>query len=271
MRKITIALWAGLFVWGCVASAAASYPYAFAPVRHYHLNALIRHVYAAADQLESNMLYRLDRSQPVLATSFVNFDALDESSTFGRMLGDQIAIRFGQHGYNVLELKLRRDQILVRDGTGELVLSRNLDHIQRQHDIQAVIVGTYTISNDTAFVACKLVRTRDNSVLAGHNFAIYLDTTLKNIAGADQVQRVAASGEGPLASGLILLKTSESGGARLIQARLAELGYYHSKIDGLWQTYSKKALREFKTERKLGYVNQYDLDTQKALFKGTGQ
>lgn len=260
---------------GGISSASASYPYMFAVGQYYHSSPLNQYTYAAADRLESNLLYRIDRTLPILSTSFVSFDNLEDSSTFGRMLGDQVASRFSQHGYNVIELKLRSDQVVIREGTGELALSRNLAHIQDQYDAQAVLVGTYTFSHNLAFIGCKIVRTRDNTILASHDFTIRMDPIMQAIAG-EAFARPRKPGktvkdDGPLATGEVLLSISDPTGARLIQQRLAELGYYHSKIDGLWQTFSKKSLDEFKTKRKMGYAGQYDLETQKALFEGTGR
>lgn len=275
MRSVKIYVLVLGFIFAGVSSVAADYPYMYIRSAIYHTSPLNQHTYAAADALERNLLYRIDRVLPILATSFVSFDELEQSTTFGRMLGDQIASRFSQHGYNVIELKLRRDQIVIKEDLGEIALSRNLDHIVSQYEAQAIIVGTYTFSHNLAFVSTKIVSTRNNTILANHDFTIRMDPIMQAVAGEEFKRpghrKTAPKPDGPIAAGAILLKTTDPSGARLIQQRLAELGYYHSKIDGLWQTFSKKALREFKTDRKMGYVNTYDLDTQKALFKGTGQ
>ena len=49
--------------------------------------------YTAGDMLERNLLYVLDRTLPILSTSFVNLDNLKETSAFGRLIGVQIASR----------------------------------------------------------------------------------------------------------------------------------------------------------------------------------
>jgi len=76
--------------------------------------------YTAGDMLESNLLYALDRTLPILSTSFVNLDNLKETSAFGKLIGEQIASRFSQHGYRVkgalFRSTLRRAQNLPETG-----------------------------------------------------------------------------------------------------------------------------------------------------------
>jgi peptidoglycan hydrolase-like protein with peptidoglycan-binding domain len=77
--------------------------------------------------------------------------------------------------------------------------------------------------------------------------------------------------DGPFATGEITLHPSNRLAAKIIQARLAELGFYRDRIDGIWKGHSKKALKEFKEARGLKYALTWDMSTQKALFQGTGR
>lgn len=142
---------------------------------------LVKASYVAADMLlkgvkdirhlqpRSNGIYT---KQPVLVASFVNIDNLQESSTFGRMIAEQIGSRIAQRGYKVIELKLRTNTIFVQKQTGELLLSRKLREISLQHDAYAVVVGTYAASKESVYVTAKLIRSEDSVILSSYDYRL---------------------------------------------------------------------------------------------------
>ena len=74
----------------------------------------------------------------------------------------------------------------------------------------------------------------------------------------------------PIESAAVFLDPRKRPDAQKIQARLKELGYYKGRIDGLFGKGSRKALKKFKKDHQLGDNYFWNLETQKALFKGTG-
>ena len=246
--------------------------------------------YVAGDMLEGNLLYDIDRTLPILSTSFVNLDNLNETSAFGRLIGVQIASRLSQHGYKVIELRLSNGKVLVKEKNGELALSREMKRIDKSHDAQAVIVGTYCTIENWVFVSTRLVSTLDNSILSSYNFSIRVGDLLralvkKNISNAatskkpekiaDIVPKKAKKTKGDsisaikkdqISSGSVFLELSNPLAAKIVQSQLFRLGHYTSKIDGKWKKYSRAALVSFKKARKLPNVNDWDIETQMALF-----
>lgn len=75
--------------------------------------------------------------------------------------------------------------------------------------------------------------------------------------------------DGPVASGSVFLNPFLKLDARIIQKRLADLGYYTMKIDGAFGKNSQKAVQMFKKDNGLGNNPTWDIRTQKALFKGS--
>ncbi|ACL01949.1 hypothetical protein Dalk_0240 [Desulfatibacillum aliphaticivorans] len=135
---------------------------------------LLESSYNAGDILAQALKRQsLPMNRPMLASSLVNIDNLEESSTFGRLVSEQIASRLAQHGYPFVELKLRQDSVFIKEGQGEFLLSRELRHLGETHDAAAVLVGTYAVTEDLVFVSVRLVRTQDNTVIAGHDYQLY--------------------------------------------------------------------------------------------------
>jgi TolB-like protein len=143
-------------------------------------NPTIRASYDAADQLLSLAKPPLPKDAPLIVATFVDIDRLTETSTLGRILAEQVAARFTQKGYSLIELKLR-GSVFVQEGRGELMLSREVKDLSLAHDVQAVIVGTYAISADKLFLNLKVVRPLDNRVLSAHDIALDLDETTRTM------------------------------------------------------------------------------------------
>ena len=238
----------------------------------------------AGDMLERNRLFYLDRTLPILSTSFVNLDDLRETSAFGRLLGARVGSRFSQHGYRVLELRLGKGSIIIQEKNGEFVLSRDTSRLDGCHEAQAIIVGTYSLVENLAFVSVRLVNMLDNTVMSSYDFSIRLGNVLKSLAekkaevligtrGSGEITDIEeeksdsrASGENPISSGSVLLKLSNPLAAKIVQAQLSRQGFYTWKIDGIWKKRSRTALADFKRKHDLPNATRWDLDTQVALF-----
>jgi FlgO protein len=68
--------------------------------------------YSIADQLVDNAAQSIRPADTLIVASFVNVNNLEESSSFGRIIAEQIASRFAQRGHRVIEMKLRQNSIL---------------------------------------------------------------------------------------------------------------------------------------------------------------
>jgi TolB-like protein len=156
-------------------------------VRDYNL---VKASYVAADMLLKGVkdIHHLQprrngiyTKQPILVASFVNIDDLQQSSTFGRMIAEQIGSRIAQKGYKVIELKLRTNTVFVQMQTGELLLSRKLREISLQHDAYAVVVGTYGDSKESVYVTAKIIRTEDSVILSSYDYRLFIGPDTKQM------------------------------------------------------------------------------------------
>lgn len=125
--------------------------------------------YKAADALLNTIHPKLSKDSPILVASFVNIDALDDSSTFGRVIAEQVASRFKQRNYSTIEMKLRSN-VFIREGSGELLLSREVTEISSKHRAQAVVVGTYAVASKRVYLTARVVNASDGRVLSSYDY-----------------------------------------------------------------------------------------------------
>ena len=148
-------------------------------------NPLIPSNYAAADSLLAQLRGQLAPAQALIAATVVNIDALDRSSTLGRLISEQVAARFTLAGHRMIEMKFRSNVYMARD-QGELMLTREIRDIASSHNAQAVIVGTYAQSSDLVFVNLKVIQPETNVVLAVHDYALPLDNMTRSMLRANR-------------------------------------------------------------------------------------
>ena len=117
---------------------------------------------------------------PVLVATVVNVNDLSRAAPLGRTLSEQYATSMAASGFNVKEIKLRGD-VFVREGTGELLLSRELKDIARNHNASMVLVGTYSAAANFTYVSLKLVRTEDTRIIRGYDYALPNDRDVQRL------------------------------------------------------------------------------------------
>lgn len=120
----------------------------------------------------------LIRQSPLLIASFVDINRLDKSSSFGRIISQQIGSAVSSQGYIVKEMLLRNN-VYIKEAQGEFLLSRQLRQISSKHNAQAVIVGTYAIGHDNLYVTAKIISVANNTILASHDFTLPLGPDAK--------------------------------------------------------------------------------------------
>jgi len=123
------------------------------------------------------------RHEPLLAATFVDINNLDVSSGLGRVIGEQLGSKFAQQGFTVVELKMRNN-IFIKEGSGEFALSRSIREISQSHNAAAVIAGTYAVARQSVYVQARLIRAIDNLILGSYDYVLPLGPDAKALLAA---------------------------------------------------------------------------------------
>jgi TolB-like protein len=102
---------------------------------------------------------------PIGVSTFVNIDDLYTSSTFGRMVSEQLMSELAMKGFDVVELR-HSDALQFLNASGEFALSRDVRAVRPQRQLAAVVVGTYVVSPDRVYVNARLVQPSTSLVLS---------------------------------------------------------------------------------------------------------
>jgi TolB-like protein len=143
-------------------------------------NQFIASNYTAADALLSQLNGKLLADKPLIMATVVNIDALEQTTTLGRLVSEQVSSRLSQGKLNMLEMKLRNNVYLKR-GQGEMMLTREIGQVAQTHDAQAVVVGSYAETSDMVFVNIKVIQPNTNFVLAAHDYALAKEGVVRSM------------------------------------------------------------------------------------------
>lgn len=146
-----------------------------------------------AEQLVAEMKDCSLQGTVALPVSFVNLNNFEETSAFGRLIGEQLFFELNQRGYPVREYRIPGN-IRSREGAGEFFLSREFGKISPAGSV--VVVGTYSAAPGAVFVNARLVRPGDGRVLRTASMVFPHNATIKRLLRGVSVERAPVHGQG---------------------------------------------------------------------------
>lgn len=122
-------------------------------------------------QLESNLRQPLGKGRRLIVATMVNLDDLYQTSSFGRALTEAISTRLFQRGFGVVEIR-KSSEILMKDTSGELVLTRDVTLLSGEEETEGIVVGTYTLTPNSVLVNVKMLEATGREVLSAAGIEI---------------------------------------------------------------------------------------------------
>ncbi len=131
-----------------------------------------------AEQIDE--YYRGVNPGPLGVTTFVNLDDLYTTSSFGRMVSEQIMSELTMRGFDVVELR-HSDALQFMNTTGEFALSRDSSSVRNERKLGGIIVGTYVVSPVRVYVNARLVDPSSSVVLSAGSVEMEKTTELARL------------------------------------------------------------------------------------------
>ena len=139
--------------------------------------------HAVGDALVSELMKNrpnFHKSKPILPTTFVDLTNLDSSSDLGLIMAEQIAARFTQNRFTMLETRIR-GQLAVKKQQGEFIMTRDIEKMGSAYKAFAVLTGTYAKGTGIIYITAKLVQLNNKQVLASVTAKIPMGVTTRDL------------------------------------------------------------------------------------------
>jgi len=138
---------------------------------------LIRFSYNIADRLVERAMPPLmprQANMPVLVTTFVDNNDLEQTSQFGRVLQEHMVSRLVQLGYTVREIKLA-NTLRIEPRSGETILTRDLTRMSLEQQAQAILVGTISRTDKVLYISARLINPHNKNILSTDDSRLCMD------------------------------------------------------------------------------------------------
>ncbi len=116
-----------------------------------------------AEQLHA--FFKGSYSLPIAVVSFVDVDNIETTSSFGRIMTEQLLSELVMKGYKVIELRQSTDVQIVA-GQGEFALSRELAKANSQYNLGGVVVGTYAQSSKKVYLNVRVLNPKNGNIIS---------------------------------------------------------------------------------------------------------
>lgn len=206
-----------------------------------------------ADTMIATLQVHLDRGAPLQPAAFANLNESERTSPLGRILAEELGSEFARRGYLLTESR----PLLAQGSAGSSVPDQGHESTQAQ----AVLTGTYAVSDAGVQIAARLIRTRDRLVLAAASCSLRLTETVRLLLGTEPPP--IHSSPQPTTT----LNLSTKADAMAVQQALAARDLYKGKIDGKWGARSQEALQRFQTTHNLPSGTGWNHATQDILLR----
>lgn len=136
-----------------------------------------------ADQIERN-LDRKVLSNTFIVTSFTNLDRLSETTSFGRLVAENMIHELQVRRWNVFEVRLT-NSIIINEA-GEFSLSRDIKKLKDQYSIGGIVTGTYTVAGNNIIINARVIDINTGVVVSSGQTHMPLSWFVDELLSNDQ-------------------------------------------------------------------------------------
>lgn len=133
-----------------------------------------------AVQLKQNSKYSLASNRRLLLTTVVDIDDFYRTSRFGRTLTDALAGCLFRHGFGIVEIR-KASHLMVKKGSGELLLTRDTSLMAGEQSVEAVVVGTYSLTPNSVIVSVRMLEPDTQEVLSVADMEIQRSNNINHL------------------------------------------------------------------------------------------
>jgi hypothetical protein len=142
---------------------------------------LIEASHDATEKLEDDLSQKIPEGSLIVVSTLLNVKKNpNDTSSFGRIISDQIATALQNSGYQIIALDLPIDLFKMEEA-GELQLSDEDKALLRRYNAAVMVGGVYAPGKQNAYVTLRAVNRFTKHVIASTDFSVVLGPDVKNL------------------------------------------------------------------------------------------
>jgi FlgO protein len=132
---------------------------------------LVEESYDATERLHKKILNKIPKNSLIVVSTLLNVDNLNQTSSFGRIVSDQIASAFNSLGYQVIGMEMPIDLFVLEDG-GRFHLSDETKAMLRHYKAATLVGGVYAPGKQNGYVSLRMVDINSKHIIAATDFSV---------------------------------------------------------------------------------------------------
>jgi len=142
---------------------------------------LIEASHDATDELKDELCQKIPKGSLIVVSTLLNVKKNpNETTSFGRIISDQIATALHNSGYQIIALDLPIDLFMMEEA-GELKLSDKDKALLKRYNAAVMVGGVYAPGKQNAYVSLRAVNRFTKHVIASTDFSVVLGPDVKNL------------------------------------------------------------------------------------------
>jgi len=140
---------------------------------------LIEASHDATDELKDELSQKIPKGSLIVVSTLLNVKKNpNETSSFGRIISDQIATALHNSGYQIIALDLPIDLFMMEEA-GELKLSDKDKALLKKYNAAVMVGGVYAPGKQNTYVSLRAVNRFTKHVIASTDFSVVLGPDVK--------------------------------------------------------------------------------------------
>ena len=142
---------------------------------------LIEASYDATDELKEELVRKVPKGTLIVVSTLLNVKKKpNETSSFGRIISNQIATDLHNSGYEIIAMDLPLDLFMMTE-VGELKLSEEDKAILKHYKAAVMVGGVYAPGKQNTYVTLRAVNRFTKQVIASTDFSVALGPDVKTL------------------------------------------------------------------------------------------
>ena len=121
-------------------------------------------ILSLANQLSQNNKMNQRDTGTITLTSFVNLKKLNNTSQFGRVLGESLFSELFVRGFNVTDF--RGQNAISVNKTGEFFITRNIEKLDSEVPNSYILVGTYSKIDQNVMINARILDNKTGKLIS---------------------------------------------------------------------------------------------------------
>lgn len=169
---------------------------------------LVEVSYDATSTLKDKLTTTLPQNSLILVSTLLNVDDLYKTSSFGRIVSDQIASAFHNSGYRIIGMEMPIDLFVMEKG-GSLKLSDETKEILRPYHAAVIVGGVYAAGKKNTYVSLRIVDIKTKNVISSTDFSVPMGPDAKKLLESKAVGSAGSRSEPDVKTDEPAVKTDE--------------------------------------------------------------